>query len=184
MHSSQIRRHACYSWNSYKVWSQVLLVRRIKDSSTLATRTIFQIRILNFAGQTTTDTLLTELGYLVAPSFILFSPIYITIGKNKYQNYIPINAKHYGIDFLIDSLPSNTSLQSKPGGLWTLRLDLKSSNNTRGSPLVKMPAYWKREGICRTRTWPSATFSRTKWISISMCLVRWCWRDCRISRPH
>jgi hypothetical protein len=30
----------------------------------------------------------------------------------------------------------------------------------------------KGEETCRTRTWPRATFSRIKYISISMCLVR------------
>jgi hypothetical protein len=57
----------------------------------------------------------------------------------------------------------------------SLRLSLKSWKSIRGSSFVKISAIWYLEGIWRTLTWPRTTFSRTKWMSISMCFVRWCW---------
>jgi hypothetical protein len=43
------------------------------------------------------------------------------------------------------------------------------------NPLVKTSTYWDELGTCRTHTCPSKTWSRTKWRSISMCFVCWCY---------
>jgi hypothetical protein len=56
----------------------------------------------------------------------------------------------------------------------TFRLDRNSRNTEDGRPLVKISAYSEVVGTWRTRTAPAATRSRTKWRSISMCLVCWC----------
>jgi hypothetical protein len=67
---------------------------------------------------------------------------------------------------------SNTSPQSDRQTLRTFRLVLNSVNNVEGSPLVKMSAYCDDIGTCRTRRSPTATRSRMKWRSISICFVR------------
>lgn len=52
-----------------------------------------------------------------------------------------------------------------------LRLDQKLLNIEIGSPFVKMLAYCWGDGMWKTFIYPSATRSRTKWMSISTCLV-------------
>ena len=74
----------------------------------------------------------------------------------------------HSISYIL-TLPRSVSVDGR-----TLRLYLKSRNKDDGSPLVNISANCLAEGTCRTLTWPSATFSRTKWISISTCLVHWC----------
>ena len=54
----------------------------------------------------------------------------------------------------------------------TERLSLKSKKSAEGRPLVNTSASYRALGTCVTRSSPMATFSRTKCISSSMCLVR------------
>ena len=66
----------------------------------------------------------------------------------------------------------NTPLQSQLVDP-TQRLERKSSKSVVGRPFVKKSANCLALGIWRTQSSPIATFSRTKWMSISMCFVRW-----------
>lgn len=55
----------------------------------------------------------------------------------------------------------------------TFKLEWNYEKKEDDSSLVKMSANWAEKGTWRTRIWPQATRSQTKWMSISMSFVRW-----------
>ncbi|GJT81859.1 hypothetical protein Tco_1056201 [Tanacetum coccineum] len=73
--------------------------------------------------------------------------IILEYGLGLIHAHMPLqnNSKHYKIYRLIRPAVEE-------GGGRMLKLDQNSSNNAEGSPLVKISAYWKREG-----TWLAAT---------------------------
>jgi len=81
------------------------------------------------------------------------------IKKNKYKRYLHILIQHHSKNWRL----TNVGTMSKV----IKELSWKSLSEDVGI------CYWK--GTCNIRTWPHVTFSHTKWISISMCFVRWCW---------
>jgi hypothetical protein len=70
-------------------------------------------------------------------------------------------------------MPPPSGQGDKPSLMW--RLDQNSMNNDVYSHLMKISANYEVDGTCSTRRAPRDTFSRTKWMPSSMCLV---WRCC------
>lgn len=58
---------------------------------------------------------------------------------------------------------------------YTLSLSQKCVNITVGRGFVKASTIWACAGTCWICSWFATTFSRTKWVSILMCLVH-AWR--------